>query len=56
MNSIESYGLVTRLDDVELRRRLDDAIDGMEADGTLAALRVKFGLERSADWPVRLPD
>ncbi len=51
--AIESYGLVLRLDDVDLRRRLDAAIDAMEADGTLAELRERFGLDRPADWPLR---
>ena len=37
--AIESYGLVLRRDDVALRRSLDAALDAMEADGTLAALR-----------------
>jgi len=49
----ESYGLVLRLDDADLRHRLDAAIDAMEADGTLAELRAQFGLDRSASWPVR---
>ena len=51
--ALESYGLVLRHDDVDLRRKLDAAIDAMEADGTLAELREQFGLDRPADWPVR---
>ncbi len=54
--AIESYGLVLRRDDVDLRRSLDAAIDAMEADGTLARLRARFELDRSAAWPVRAPD
>jgi ABC-type amino acid transport substrate-binding protein len=49
----ESYGLVMRRGDADLKRRLDAALDAMEADGTLARLRESFGLERPADWPVR---
>ena len=50
--AMESYGLVLRLDDVELRRSLNTALDAMEADGTLADLRERFDLKRPADWPV----
>ena len=53
---MESYGLVVRLDDVDLRRRLDEALDEMEADGSLAALRAKFDLDRPPDWPVTAPE
>ena len=52
--AIESYGLVLRKSDHELRRKLNDAIESMESDGTLALLATRFGLERSASWPVRL--
>jgi len=51
--AIESYGLVLRKDDVDLRDRLDAAIDAMEADGTLAELRARFDLDRPPDWPVK---
>ncbi len=54
--AIESYGLVLRRNDDDLRRRLDAAINSMEADGTLAELRAQFNLDRPADWPVRAPD
>ncbi len=52
--AIESYGLVLRKNDVDLRNKLDAAIDAMEADGTLAELRTRFDLDRPADWPVNL--
>ncbi len=51
--AVERYGLVLRRTDLELRARLDAALDEMEADGTLAALRAKFGLDRPDDWPIR---
>jgi len=50
--SIESYGLVLRLDENDLRQRLDKALDQMEADGTLAQLCAQFDLDRPAGWPV----
>ena len=37
------------------KRVLDEALDEMEADGTLAALRAKFDLDRPPDWPVTAP-
>jgi ABC-type amino acid transport substrate-binding protein len=51
--AMESYGLVLRRDDDELRHKLDAAIDAMEADGTLAELRARFDLDRPPDWPVK---
>lgn len=38
--------LAVRLGEMELKERLDDAIAAMESDGTLAALRAKWGLGR----------
>lgn len=52
----EQYGLVVRLDDDELRRRLDAALAEMESDGSLGRLRSRFGLDRPDDWPVLLPE
>jgi cystine transport system substrate-binding protein len=54
--ALESYGLVLRRGDHDRRRRLDAALDAMEADGTLAALRERHGLARPTDWPVSLRD
>jgi len=51
----EWYGLVVRLDETALRIRLGEAIDAMAADGTLAALRERYGLDRPAGWPVQVP-
>jgi ABC-type amino acid transport substrate-binding protein len=50
----ESYGFILRRDDEALRRALDDALAALEADGTSARLRARFGLERPPDWPVRV--
>ena len=38
--------LAVRLDDTALKARLDSAIEAMEADGSLDALRAKWGLGR----------
>ena len=51
----EFYALVLRRGDIGLIRQLDDALAAMEEDGTIDALRRRFGLERPDDWPVTPP-
>ncbi|MCP3903087.1 MAG: amino acid ABC transporter substrate-binding protein [Planctomycetes bacterium] len=53
--ALESYGFMLRLADTELRQDLDTALDEMAGDGTLANIRRRHGLDRPADWPVRVP-
>lgn len=50
--ALEAYGLVLRRSDHELRRKLNEAIESLERDGTLGRLAERHGLARPADWPV----
>lgn len=48
----EQYAFVLDLGREDLKRRLDDALASLRADGSVAALRARFGVERDAEWPV----
>lgn len=52
--SQESYVIVLPRGFAALREEFNRALRSMREDGALAALRVAFGLERPAEWPVRL--
>jgi ABC-type amino acid transport substrate-binding protein len=51
----ESYAFVLAAERADLVQRLDGALADLERKGHVAALRARFGLDRDADWPVRLP-
>lgn len=50
INSGQTKGLAFRLDDTELRNKVEDAIECMKLDGTIAALQEKWlGVEAGPD-------
>ena len=50
--AIERYAFVLAGGRYDLKRVLNDALAALQADGTVADLRRRFGVERDADWPV----
>lgn len=50
--ALEQYAIVFPKSKPELHQSVNDALDGMRRDGTLAQLRERFGLIRPSDWPV----
>ncbi len=52
--ALERYGFVLARNRPDLKRRLDRALREIEAAGFARKLRVRYGLERPADWPVDL--
>lgn len=52
--ALERYGFVLARNRPDLKRRLDRALREIEASGFARKLRVRYGLERPADWPVDL--
>lgn len=50
--SLESYGFVFEQSRQELRDRVNRSLKRLAADGTVRRLRIDFGLDRQADWPV----
>ena len=44
MQNVKAEHLAVRLGDTDLKKRLDDAIASMEQDGTMNALRSKWGV------------
>lgn len=53
--ALERYAFVFSAHREELRRAINRALAELRADGELAALRARFGLDRGTDWPVQLP-
>ncbi len=52
--ALERYAFVLPLHRADWKRALDDALAGLESEGRVRALRLRFGLERGGDWPVTL--
>ncbi len=52
--ALERYGFVLARNRPGLKRRLDRALREVEASGFARKLRVRYGLERPADWPIDL--
>ena len=50
--ALERYGFVFSPGNQNLKRKFDNALDGMREDGSLEALRRQFGLDRGDDWPI----
>jgi hypothetical protein len=50
----ERYAFVLALDRHALKAQLDQALATLEAEGEVAALRARFGVERDAEWPVQI--
>lgn len=50
--AIERYGLVIARDNDALKSALDKSLAALTANGRLAQLRDKYGLDRGASWPV----
>ena len=49
---LEQYGFVMRLEDRELKGRIDTALRNLTLDRSTIKLRSQFGLERPKDWPI----
>jgi ABC-type amino acid transport substrate-binding protein len=52
--ALEHYAFVLALGHGEWKRALDLALETLEGEGRVRALRVQYGLERGADWPVAI--
>ena len=52
--AFERYAFVLSRKNEELRSAIDGALEDLEHDGRLEELRKKFGVERGADWPVKI--
>lgn len=50
--ALEQYGMVLAPGRNALKRQLDGALRELHADGTLANLERRFGLDRGDDWPI----
>jgi ABC-type amino acid transport substrate-binding protein len=50
--AMEEYAFVMRRNRLELKRRVDRALLGLERDGTIERIRAEFGVGRDDDWPV----
>ena len=50
----ERYAFVLARDSYALKAQLDRALAALEAEGEVAALRARFGVERDAQWPVQM--
>lgn len=50
--AVERYGLVIARDNDALKSALDQSLAALSANGRLAVLRDKYGLDRDAAWPV----
>lgn len=49
---LESYAFVLAAGRTDLKARLDKSLAALEQDGSVAKLRIEFGTDRDADWPV----
>jgi ABC-type amino acid transport substrate-binding protein len=49
----ELYAFVLPRGRDDLKLKLDRALEELEREGRLRALRVRFGVERDATWPVQ---
>ncbi len=52
--ALERYAFVLSLSSRDLKISLDSALAAIEREGLLGELRKKFGVERDADWPVKI--
>ena len=50
--ALEHYGFVLPLGRDDVKRRLDVALEALEREGAVRALRLRFGVERDAGWPI----
>ena len=50
--ALEQYGMVLAPGRNALKRKLDQALRELRADGTLTELERKYGLDRGEDWPI----
>ena len=53
--ALEQYGFVFAPRNDHLKDQFDRALAAMQADGSLEALLIEFGLDRGEDWPIDLP-
>jgi ABC-type amino acid transport substrate-binding protein len=50
----EQYAFVLAPGDVALKQALDEALQGLRADGTLRRFELEYGVDRDASWPIEL--
>ena len=48
------FAFVLSLSSRDLKASLDSELEAMEREGLLRELRRKFGVERDADWPLKI--
>lgn len=53
--ALEQYAFVFAPQNAHLNEQFDRALAAMRADGSLAQLLIRFGLERGEDWPIDIP-
>jgi ABC-type amino acid transport substrate-binding protein len=53
--ALEHYAFVLAAGRDDLAARLNEALRALEDEGVVAGLRARFGVDRDAAWPVRLP-
>jgi ABC-type amino acid transport substrate-binding protein len=52
--ALERYAFVFSQKNAELKSAFDGALEALERDGRIGALRKEFGVERDAEWPVKI--
>ena len=52
--ALEQYAFVLSRDQADLKGAFDEALEALEREGRIAALRKEFGVERDSDWPVKI--
>ncbi|MGI9206300.1 MAG: substrate-binding periplasmic protein [Woeseiaceae bacterium] len=52
----ENYGFVLALGQSEIQSRINGSLAVLEAEGVVADLQARFGVERAPGWPVQCPD
>ncbi len=50
----EEYAFVLPRKHTDLKSAFDEALDALEREGRIEALRKEFGVERDSDWPVKI--
>jgi ABC-type amino acid transport substrate-binding protein len=51
--ALEHYAFVFSRKSLEMKGAFDEALEALESEGRIEALRKEFGVERDSDWPVK---
>lgn len=52
--ALERYAFVLSRAHSDLKSAFDEALEALEREGRIEALRKEFGVERDSDWPVKI--